>query len=955
MTDSSRPDWKTTIRLPQTPFAMKADLATREQGTVERWRSEGLYRRMVANRRGKPVFVMHDGPPYANGDIHHGHALNKILKDFVVKYRSLAGWQVSYVPGWDCHGLPIELKVDEQLGSKKREMSASEFRSHCRAYAEKYINIQSESFQRLLIVGDFEHPYKTMDAGYEATIVREIGRFMEQGYVYRGLKPVHWSWAAVTALAEAEVEYAPYTAPSVYVAFEMPQAPEWLAAKAGGRRVSVVIWTTTPWTLPSNVAIALNPEFDYVLLALDETRAIVVADGLRETTLAKCGLGELDELHRFKGSELVGTSPEDWPRLAARHPFVDRDSMLVAASYVTLDQGTGCVHTAPGHGADDFETGQKYGLPTIAPVNKFGKYTAEVSDYEGQHVFEANPKIAQRLADSGHLLNKPGDTYLVERYPHCWRTKKPLIFRATEQWFIRVDHDNLRERALEHIGKTKWVPPWGENRIRGMIEARPDWCISRQRAWGAPIPAFRCNSCGGEVISSAVAYHVADLTEKHGADVWFERSVEELVPAGFVCPKCGAAASQLEKVEDIVDVWFDSGVSWAAVLRDKLGLGEVAHLYLEGSDQHRGWFHTSLLTGVANSGRAPFDTVLTHGFIVDENGMKYSKSNPKYEPLTKLLQVYGADILRVWVAMVDYRADIVLAPGVIEQAGNTYRKIRNTVRYLLGNVADIDLSRPAPDLASLDTVDRWAVGRVAAFVETARKAYEEYDFHGALQAIYDFCNADMSSVYLDVRKDRMYCDAPESASRSASQWVMYEALRALVITAAPIISFTADEAWALLPRRDGDPDNVLLGDFAAPPSEWALSADADVVGALLGVRDRVKEQIEARRPKKKGERLDGQIGSSQEAQVIITAQPDRAAFFARHASTLADLCIVSTVTVNEGSTQDASGVDIAVEPSTLPRCERCWNHRASVGVRADYPDLCARCADVVASSPVVGA
>ena len=937
-------DWKETIFLPQTDFSMRGDLALREPETVSRWRDTGLYARMQERRADQPTFVFHDGPPYANGDIHHGHALNKILKDFVVKYRNVKGFRAPFVPGWDCHGLPIEQKVDELLGKAKQGMSVVEFRNECRRYAQKHIEIQCDSFRRLLVLADWENPYRTMDSSYVGSILKQIGAFMDGGYVYKGKKPVHWSWAAVTALAEAEVEYAPYLAPSVYVPFALPNPPAFLVDAAAGRAVDVVIWTTTPWTLPSNVAIALHPDLEYELVALSPTQAVVVASGLRDATFKACGITSFDVLATFVGADLVGTTVEDWPRLAARHPFLDRDSLLVAATYVTLEQGTGCVHTAPGHGADDFTTGLKYGLPVLAPVDKYGKYTSEVPDYEGQHVFKANPLIQQRLFEIGRLLNKPTDTYSVERYPHCWRTKKPLIFRATEQWFIRVDHDNLRQRALTAIGQTRWVPSWGENRIRAMVEGRPDWCISRQRAWGVPIPAFHCRACHHDIVDGQIARHVAAMAFDGRPDEWFTQPNEALVPADYHCPNCGSDASQWDKVEDILDVWFDSGVSWAAVLRDREGLAPQADLYLEGSDQHRGWFQTSLLASLGTQEIPPFKTVLTHGFLVDDQGRKYSKSNPRYEPLSKMLEEYGAEVLRLWVSMVDYRTDIVLAPELLKQAGGTYRKIRNTIRYMLGCLSDMNPDAPM----TLTDLDYWALEEVSVLQRRVDAAYQNYDFAAVQTALFDFCNDTMSAIYLDALKDRLYCESLDDPRRRGSQFVIGQALRALVVMASPILSFTSDEAWSHMPLHLTDgAESVFLADWPQELTSSTGHASHALVTQLLQLRTRVAALIEARRPKKKGERVDGQIGSSQEAIVTFTGSAAALEPLRKVQPALLEFLIVSDIEFRVGDTTDASGLDIEVTLASTARCERCWNHRESVGQHVRFKTLCHRCVAVV--------
>ena len=938
-------NWKDTVLLPQTEFPMRGSLAQREPVAIAAWEEAKLYQRLVDARPAEKRFVFHDGPPYANGNIHHGHALNKILKDFVVKYHLLAGYRATHTPGWDCHGLPIEQKVDEELGGKKREMDITEFRKACRAYADRWVGEQRDQFKRLMVFADWEKPYRTMDYSYEATIVRELGKFMKDGYVFRGRKPVHWSWAAVTALADAEVEYAPYDAHSVYVKFSFTDAPDWLKEKAGGREIFVVIWTTTPWTLPSNLAIALNPELEYQLLALSDGEAIILAEGLKEDTFTACKLEDLEVLESFRGERLVGTGVDDCPRLNAQHPFIDRTSVLLPADYVTLEQGTGCVHTAPGHGMEDFELGQAFDIGLLAPVNDYGKYTDEVPEYAGEHVFKANPKIAQRLFDSGNLLNQPNDFYRVERYPHCWRTKKPLIFRATAQWFIGVDRNDLRGRCLEAISKTKWVPAWGENRIRGMIEARPDWCISRQRAWGVPITAFQCQSCGGEVVDHRVAEHFATLVDEQGADVWFSLETKDLVPEGYTCPHCDAAPDQLERVKDILDVWFDSGVSWAAVMRDRQGLDGVADLYLEGSDQHRGWFHTSLITSVATAGHAPYKTVLTHGFVVDDKGKKYSKSSPNFEPLERVIEQHGAEVLRLWVAAVDYRQDIVLAPTVLRQVSDVYRKVRNTIRFILGNIDGYDPNTQPYDPSKLTPIDRWAVRQLNEFIEAATKGMQNYEFHSVYHALNDFCNVKLSSVYLDVLKDRMYCEHPEDEERKAAQTVFYQIARALIALTWPILTFTSEEAWKLLPRREGDPEFAGLLDWPST-IDCGDAVDARFEG-WLEVRELVKAEIEARRPKKRGERAEGQLGSSQEAVLTLKVPASRSEDFVGHEDELAELFIVSQVIVEVADT-DAVKVDVA--SATEARCPRCWNYRADIGSDSRTPELCGRCADVIARS-----
>ena len=952
MASDSAAQWKDSILLPQTDFPMRADLPRREPESVARWLEEGLYEALRRGREGRPPFIFHDGPPYANGFIHHGHALNKILKDVVIKYQALAGRQITHVPGWDCHGLPIEHKVDGELGAKKEALDVTAFREHCRAWAAKWIDVQRAQFQRLLVCADWEHPYRTMDPGYVATILRTFAALVERGFVFRGAKPIHWSWAARTALAEAEVEYDVYDAPSVYVKFPFPEPPAWLEKAAGGRRVAVVIWTTTPWTLPANAAVVLHPDLKYRLEALGPDEAIIIGEDLAGEVHTRCGLDAGEVLHRFSGRELVGRDESDAPRHGLRHPFIDRVSWLLPATYVTTEQGTGCVHTAPGHGHDDYLTGLRFGLPMLAPVDDRGCFTAEASPEAlvGQHVFKANPWIAQLLADRGALLNRPTDVYRVERYPHCWRTGKPLIFRATPQWFLRIDHEGMRERALATIGATAWIPPWGEKRIRGMVEVRPDWCLSRQRAWGVPIPVFRCSSCGNHVLDHRVAEHVAQVvTETNDADQWFKREPAALAPADVTCPNCGASPDAWEKGQDVLDVWFDSGVSWAAVLRDREGYDQPADLYLEGSDQHRGWFHTSLLTAQASADRAPYRAVLTHGFVVDESGRKYAKSSPNYEPLEKLLETVGADVLRLWVASVDYRGDVVLAPKVLAQAGEAYRKVRNTLRFLLGNLHDFRPDEHRLDLDQLTPIDRWTLQQTALFLQEAQEAYERYEFRRVYLGLIDLCTLKLSNVTLDVLKDRLYCSAPDDPTRRGSQAVLYEVARALTIAVAPLLSFTADEAWSFLPRRAGDPSSVFLESFPSPPEAWLAPVDA--MSDMLALRERFSLVAAERRPAKKGERLPGQIGTSMEAHVRLGVPAADLVLWRQRASDLRELLIVADVEVVEQASGDGE-LTLELALSEHERCPRCWNHRPEV-TRDAAGDLtlCGRCTDVVSAAP----
>lgn len=951
-------DYKATLNLPDTEFPMRANLAQREPDMVKRWIDEDVYGRMIARRKSQdaPRFILHDGPPYANGRIHIGHFLNKSLKDFVVKYRNLAGYQAEFVPGWDCHGLPIEHKVDQELGKRKAEMSAVEIRRECRAYADRFVDVQREDFKRAMVFADWDNPYLTMSYGYEAATVRELGRFFDSGIVYQGLKPVHWDWYSRTALAEAEVEYDAHTTEHVYVkfAFDLPAA---LADRAEGCDAYVVIWTTTPWTLPANLAIALHPDLDYVLLRNGD-EVYVVAEGLRSRVIDECGLEGTSVLATFPGRDLVGELGEG-KGLAAKHPFIDRDSVLLPADYVTLEQGTGCVHTAPGHGQEDFHLGQHFGLDVLCPVDFRGCFIESlVADVNGmeladQHVFKANPIIVQHLHDIGALLNKVGDKVTIERYPHGWRSKKPVIFRATTQWFIAMDPENagldegleLRQRALEAIDKVTWVPSWGRERIVGMVDGRPDWCISRQRKWGCPITAFTCRGCNEVVASGEVTYHVADLIAEGGADVWFDREPTELVPAGYVCPNCGAGPEKFEKENDILDVWFDSGTSWAAVMEDQLGWGNVADLYLEGSDQHRGWFQSSLLCGVGTRGESPYKTCLTHGFVNDEHGHKYSKSSPNFESVEVQINKHGAEILRWWVAAVDYRGDIAMGPEILKRVSDAYRKVRNTFRFLLGNLADFDPNTDLVPIEELEELDRWLLHRVATALERTKSAFEEYQFHTIFHTMVQLCTVDLSNVHLDVSKDRMYCESTASATRRSAQTAYWYAVHAVARALAPVLSFTCEEVWDHLPHREGEAASVFLSDFP-DADEWGAWRDDELAQTwddLLAVRDEVQKALEEVRVPRK-QKQPGQIGSSQEAIVAVTTQGRTLDLLRRYEDELARLFIVSGVSLAEGAPPEDRLVGVEATPSSNDKCPRCWNYWIESG---SDDEVCSRCASVL--------
>jgi isoleucyl-tRNA synthetase len=921
-------DYKTTLNLPQTGFPMRANLTQREPEILSRWETEQLYHRMVERRRGNPKFVLHDGPPYANGHIHIGHALNKILKDIIVKYRSMSGAWAEFIPGWDCHGLPIEHQVDKSLGSRKVSIPTAEKRRLCREYATKFIDIQREEFRRLGVLGNWENPYRTMTFDYEAGILREFGRFVETGAVYKGTKPVYWCLTCRTALAEAEVEYADHTSPSIYVKFPFADSPESIHPALAGRKVSFVIWTTTPWTIPANLGIALHPEYPYVAIEAGG-EVYVVAEGLAERFASEAGLPKVTRLATFGAGQLE--------RLRCRHPFLERDSLLVLADYVTLDAGTGCVHTAPGHGRDDYETGLRYGLPVYAPLDDEGRFTPDVPFFGGMQVFESNPRVCEKIAEAGALVREDRMTH---SYPHCWRCKHPVIFRATKQWFISMDETGLREEALAQIRKVKWIPAWGQERIEGMIANRPDWCISRQRTWGVPIAIFRCESCGNHLLDGKLIEHVASIFEKEGADAWYQREVPDLLPAGTVCPSCGKSA--LGKETDILDVWFDSGVSYACVCEGKDNLGVPVDLYLEGSDQHRGWFHSSLLASVGTRGVAPYLAVLTHGFVVDGKGEAMHKSKGNVVAPEEIIRKHGAEILRLWVAAEDYRDDVRISKDILDRLTEAYRKIRNTIRYLLGNLHDFLPERDFVPYDRMEEMDRYALLLFHRLVGKVRKAYENCEFHAFFHSVNNFCSVDMSSFYLNALKDRLYCSRADDPVRRSGQSSLFTIGRDLLSLIAPVLSFTAEEAWGFLPVYPDKPESVFLTNMPEPRDLPGGDEIADRWERILAVRTEIAQPLETARKEKR-------IGSDQDAFVTVSPGPF-SDLFQSHLPKIRDALIVSGLTVGEVSGPDAyrspafPGLAVRVEKSPWRKCERCWNHTPEVGTVPATPELCGRCA-----------
>jgi isoleucyl-tRNA synthetase len=920
-------DVKSTLNLPRTSFAMKASLAQKEPEMIRKWDEERLYERILESKKGRPVFILHDGPPYANGHIHLGTTLNKILKDFIVKTKAMEGHSAPYVPGWDCHGLPIEIHVDKQLGARKKTLPVPDVREECRKYALKYIDVQRNEFRRLGVLGEWSRPYLTMDPAYEAMVLRYLADFFDRGSVYKGKRPVHWCIHCRTALAEAEIEYRDKTSPSIYVRFPVVSDLSGKFPALAGRRVFVLIWTTTPWTLPANLAIAFHPDHEYVAAEAGGD-IYILAKRLLPVVAEELGWKEPKALASFPGRDLEG--------LKARHPWIDRDSVFVLAEYVTLEDGTGAVHTAPGHGQDDYRTGVSYGLDIYTPVDDEGRFTPDVPRYAGLEVFQANPVITADLKNDGTLLK---ETSLGHSYPHCWRCKNPVIFRATEQWFIAMDANGFRDKARAAIKAVRWIPEWGEERIDNMVAGRPDWCISRQRSWGVPIPAFSCHGCGAVVADAAIVRHVAGLFEREGSDAWYRKEAAALLPAGTKCPSCGA--SDFRKEMNILDVWFESGAS-QNVLEREPGHRWPSDLYIEGHDQHRGWFQSSLLIGVGAKGRSPFETCITHGFILDEQGRAMSKSLGNVIEPGEIIARSGAEILRLWVAMLNYKEDARFGREIEQRLVEAYRKIRNTWRFLLGNLSDFDPDRDAVGEEELLDLDRWILERGEEVGRRVRRAYSDYEYHTVLHALLDFFTVDLSAFYLDVVKDRVYCSAAKSVLRRSAQTAMFEVLRRSLLLAAPILSFTADEVWAHMPGYAGKEGSVHLGEFPAERAWLGRRGPAflEDMAALLAVREKVLKELE----KARGE---GLIGNSLEAKVTLRAPAAQAALLERYAADLAALFIVSAVTVEQGG-----GDELAVLTGKAPgaKCERCWNYSEFVGRSAAHPTFCARCDAVVGTA-----
>ncbi len=976
-------DLKKTINLPKTGFSQKANLAQSEPARLNKWADLGLYQMIRQARAGADKFILHDGPPYANADIHLGTAMNKILKDFIVKSRTMMGYDAPYVPGYDCHGLPIELYVDRKLGAKKANMPPVSIRRACREHASEALKRQTRDFQRLGILGEWDNPYLTMSNHYEAETARLFGRFVERGYVYKGARPVYWCIHDQTALAEAEVEYHQHTSPSVYVKFALSSDPALIDPALAGRKVFVLIWTTTPWTLPANLGIAVHPDFEYSAFQHGDEVYIVASD-LLEAVAAKCELGSVDGtgervaprvLARFPGAKL--------DRLECRHAWLDRPSLLMVGEHVTLGgeadaeveldvreardpkktgkSGTGCVHTAPGHGHDDFVIGKRYGLEIYCPVDNAGRFTPEVEHFAGQNVFEANPRIVDFMSERGVLLFTENYEH---RYPHCWRCKNPVIFRATPQWFISMDRaggpvveqdedgrdrsnftenfsdsttslgTSLRIAALEEIERVQWIPAWGEDRMRNMFKGRPDWCVSRQRIWGVSIPVFYCAKCTEAVADPEIIDRVADVFEQESADAWYTREAREFLPDGYKCRKCGA--DEWTKETDILDVWFDSGASSIAVLENREELRWPADVYIEGGDQFRGWFNSSLVVGLAVHDGAPYKTVLTHGWTLDAQGKSMHKSAGNAVPPEEVIKESGAEILRLWCASSNYFDDMRCSTEILQRVTDGYRKLRNTVRFALGNLHGFDPARDSVTEAEMLEIDRWALAELDAVIARVCEAYEKYEFHTVYHTLYDFSTVTLSARYFDIIKDRLYTFAPRNHARRSAQTVLHRIGDALARMLAPILAFTADEIWENLPPIENErrAQSVHLATFPVSRQQPDALVLANWEG-LFEIREEVLRALEEARTGK-------QIGSSLEARVEISAAGNAYDLLERYQNDLRYLFIVSQVEVLR-SEEGASGVAIRIRAAEGEKCERCWNYSTHVGESSRYPTVCERC------------
>ena len=915
-------DYSKTVNLPKTDFPMKADLANREPDIQKLWEEMDIYKRLLEKDSPKGEFILHDGPPYSNGDMHMGHAMNRSLKDFVVRYKSMSGYRTPFIPGWDNHGLPIEQKVSEEFRKKHLTPTKIEMRKACREYAAKWVDVQRQQLKRLGFVGDWDNPYLTMDYAYEAAIIGVFGELAEQGYVYRGLKPIHWCINDETALAEAEIEYAEHKSPSIYVRFPLVSDPNGLFGDKPRENSYTIIWTTTPWTIPANLAVAVHPEHEYAFVDVGDSRYVIAAE-LVGQTMTGIGVEDYCVVKTVKGSGLEG--------MVFKHPLFERNSGLVHAGYVTLEDGTGVVHTAPGHGREDFETGQRYGMEPLNPVNGAGYFTKEAGQFEGLHILrQGNAAVVEALRESGNLL---ADSEVAHSYPHCWRCHKPVVFRTTVQWFMSIDHDDLRKRILSEIEKVDFYPAEGRNRLNAMMENSPDWCLSRQRSWGVGIPVFFCASCDEAIMTKETIDSVRQDMLANGSDSWFAKSAAELLPPGYKCPKCGGTA--FTKETDVLDVWFDSGSSCRAVTERKLG-GFQADLYLEGSDQHRGWFNKSIVIGTSTKGSSPFKALVTHGFILDAEGKKMSKSGGNAIAPKEAVKTIGADILRLYISSLNYFEDVRFGSEMFTRATDAYRRMRNTFRFILGNVSDFDPAVNTVPYADMEEIDRYALHSLQELIATATAAYESYEFHKVFHAIYNYCAVDLSSLYLDILKDRLYASAQDSRLRRSAQTALYQILSALTRMLAPIIVHTAEEVWQRIPG-EGRANSVFLAAFPEAHPEWTDTELAGKWPGIFEVRDKVLLALEEARQ-------NGVVGKPLESRVRLTVPGELYDFLAPYAEALPAVFIVSQVELVKG---DAEDVKVEVTPPLGEKCDRCWLVLESVGSHSKHPTICNRCHEAI--------
>ncbi len=926
-------DYKKTLNLPSTKFAMKANLPQKEPLLLKEWEEKKIYEKLREQSKDKPSFVLHDGPPYANGNLHMGHAINKVLKDIIIRSKQMSGFNAPYVPGWDCHGLPIEHNVDKKLGKKKREMTDVQVRGECRKYAAKFVDIQREEFKRFGVAGEWDEPYLTMNYPYEARIAKECGEFALSGDMFLGKKPIYWCCNCKTALAEAEIEYEDHTSPSIFVKFPLKDDISDLLPGVDEQSF-IVIWTTTPWTIPANLGVCLHPDFVYAAVQTDDNGILILAREMVDQVMKELGIEKYSIVKEIAAKDLENRK--------CKHPIYDRDSLIILGDHVTLEAGTGCVHTAPGHGADDHIAGKKYGLDCYSPVEDNGVFSSDVEHFGGQFIFKANAVINEKL-DSLNMLLK--NQNLSHSYPHCWRCKKPVIYRATPQWFISMDKMELRKNSLEQINTVQWIPTWGKERIYSMIENRPDWCLSRQRSWGVPIPVFHCKDCKQVYVTRESIDKIHALFTEHSSDIWFDKEASELMPEGAKCDQCGSA--QFTKDHNILDVWFDSGVSHASVLEEREGLKRPADLYLEGSDQHRGWFHSSLLTAVGRTGKAPYKAVLTHGFVVDEKGRKMSKSVGNVVAPDTVIKQYGADVLRLWAASSDYKTDISLSNNIIKQLSDSYRRIRNTCRFMLGNFEDFDIVKDARPINEMSELDRFILHRLHHVVKKSLASYDNFEFHTIYHTLHNFCVVDLSSFYLDIIKDRLYTLPVGDPSRRDAQTVMYAILDAVVKIMAPILPFTADEIYTHMPECADKKESIHLENMVKLDDGWKNDDLAGKWENIRALRSEVTKALEeARKIKLIGHPLDAAV------EIKLPQSPLKQ-IIENLTENLNDIFIVSSAQLVDDlddsvyQAKELEGVSIKISKASGEKCTRCWRFDTTTGNTAEYESTCDRCAQAL--------